>query len=94
MGQVGQMGQPNSSPPCKTSTRRGRRRTTSSRGSRSTSSTRSAIRPEAQDTTVLLGPMTTRTASGPHRGEVEAVLSYLASLGLSVTLVGDGETAA
>ncbi len=34
-----------------------------------------------EDTTVLIGPMTTGTiAGGPNRGEVEAVLSYLAGL--------------
>jgi hypothetical protein len=47
-----------------------------------------------QDTTVLLGPMTTGTiAGGPNRGEVEAVLNYLSSLAQSVTVVGDGEVA-
>ncbi len=46
-----------------------------------------------QDTTVLLGPMTTRTVSGPARGDIEAALSYLASLGseAETTIVGDGE---
>jgi len=49
---------------------------------------------EPQDTTVLLGPMTTGTiAGGPNRGEVEAVLNYLSSLAQSVTVVGDGEVA-
>ncbi len=47
-----------------------------------------------EDTTVLIGPMTTGTiAGGPNRGEVEAVLSYLAGLAQSVTVVGDGESA-
>jgi hypothetical protein len=47
-----------------------------------------------QDTTVLLGPMTTGPiAGGPNRGEVEAVLNYLSSLAQSVTVVGDGEVA-
>jgi len=35
---------------------------------------------EPQDTTVLIGPMSTRTTAGPNRGEVEAALAYLASL--------------
>ncbi len=49
---------------------------------------------EPQDTTVLIGPMTTGTiAGGPNRGEVEAVLNYLSSLAQSVTVVGDGEVA-
>ncbi len=44
-----------------------------------------------QDTTVLIGPMTTGTiAGGPNRGEVEAVLNYLSSLAQSVTVV-EGE---
>jgi len=44
-----------------------------------------------EDTTVLIGPMTTGTiAGGQGRGEVEAVLNYLASLGQSVTVV-EGE---
>ena len=48
-----------------------------------------------QDTTVLIGPMTTGTiAGGPTRGEIEAVLNYLSSLAQPVTVVGDGETAA
>jgi hypothetical protein len=47
-----------------------------------------------EDTTVLIGPMSTRTDSGPNRGDIEAVLNYLSSLTQSVTVVGDGETAA
>jgi len=48
-----------------------------------------------QDTTVLIGPMTTGTiAGGPNRGDIEAVLNYLSSLTQSVTVVGDGESAA
>jgi hypothetical protein len=47
---------------------------------------------EAQDTTVLIGPMSTGTvAGGPPRGEVEAVLAHLASLGSesgATTIVG------
>jgi hypothetical protein len=35
---------------------------------------------EPEDTTVLIGPMSTRTVSGPNRGAVEAVLNYLSSL--------------
>ena len=41
------------------------------------------------DSAVLIGPMSTRTISaGPARGDVEAVLSYLASLGQPATIVG------
>ncbi len=49
-----------------------------------------------QDTTVLLGPMTTRTVSGPARGDIEAILSYLASLGseAETTIIGEGERGA
>ncbi len=47
-----------------------------------------------EDTTVLLGPMTTRTiAGGPNRGEIEAVLNYLSSLAQPVTVVGADEAA-
>ncbi len=50
---------------------------------------------EPEDTTVLIGPMTTGTiAGGPNRGEVEAVLNYLSSLAQSVTVVGADESAA
>ncbi len=43
---------------------------------------------EPQNSSVLIGPMSTRTLSGPNRGDVEAVLSYLASLGQPATVVG------
>jgi hypothetical protein len=48
------------------------------------------------DSAVLIGPMSTRVVSGPNPGQVEAVLSYLASLNATETLVGavPGEDAA
>jgi hypothetical protein len=46
---------------------------------------------EPQNSSVLIGPMSTRTLAGPNRGDVEAVLSYLASLGQPATVVGGVE---
>lgn len=45
---------------------------------------------EPQDSSVLIGPMNTRTITGPNRGDVEAVLSYLASLGPATVVGGVG----
>src|SRR5215210_2387314 len=45
-----------------------------------------------KDTTVLLGPVTTRSVSDMPRGQVEAVLSYLASMGSETVVAGDDES--
>ena len=44
---------------------------------------------EPQNSAVLIGPMSRQTLAGPNRGDIEAVLSYLASLGQPATIVGD-----
>ena len=43
---------------------------------------------EPQNSAVLIGPMSRQTLAGPNRGDVEAVLSYLDSLGQPATIVG------